>query len=294
MLRKTFMQAKKHSLFIILSILLFGCTPPLIYRSYWQKTPVVVDGSTNDWDVPLRFFDPKTKLNYSVSNDGDNLYICIRATDNDNVSGITHNGLQIWIDTTGKRAHQVGILCPIARKKEAGSENGDKEKESQPAESIDAQTQLYTDYPDTARLNRMHQKFLSRTKQMHVSGFKTIPDGLVELPNAYGINLGTSWNNSNVLVYEISIPLKSFLKYPFSLSDSSKVLGISFNFTITQKRVNTGGSGGRGMGGGRGGMGGGGMGGSGGGMGGGSHGGGSSTESEPESIWTPFHLTTKQ
>lgn len=126
---------------------------------------------------------------------------------------------------------------------------------------------------------------------MHVSGFRSVPDGIVTIPNNYGINLEISWNNANVLVYEVAIPLRSFLKSPLSLSDSSRTLDISFNFTITPKRTSSpSGGGGRGMGGG--GMhGGGGM---GAGMGGGGHNeGGGTSEPEPQSIWTAYHLTTK-
>ena len=288
------MNTKKISFWVIalISLSLFiGCAPKFIYKSYWQTTPVIADGKTNDWEVPLRFFDPKTKLNYSVSNDGENLYICIRATDDDNVSGITRRGLQIWIDTTGKKGHQVGILCPVPQKSEHSSDDGEKHKNNSGSDNTEQQTQQYTGISDTARLNRIHRRFLENTKQMHVSGFKNVPDGLLELPNTFGINLGISWNNSNVLVYEAAIPLKSFLKHPLLPSDSSKVLGISFNFSITQKRINNGG-GGRGMGGGGGMHGGGGMGG-----GGGRHEGGEgssgSSEPEPESIWTAFHLSTK-
>ncbi|MGP8215283.1 MAG: hypothetical protein ACLQQ4_06950 [Bacteroidia bacterium] len=282
-----------------------GCAPQDIYKSNRQKTPVTIDGKTNDWEVPLRFFDSKTKLNYTVTNDADNLYICIRATDDDNVSGITRRGLQIWIDTTGKKNHQVGILCPIPKKNESSSAgNGGRHQGGEGENSGDnSQQQLspYTGVTDTARLNRIHRHFIESAKEMHVSGFKTVPDGILELPNMYGINIGVSWDNSNVLVYEVAIPFKSFFKYPLLLSDSSRVINISFNFTITPKRTGggggyggSGGGMGRGMGGG--GMGGG-MGGMGGGMGGGRHGGGGggggAAEPEPESIWTAFHLATK-
>lgn len=286
---------KYYKTFILFALFgaIVSCTPPMVYKSYWQKTPVVIDGQTNDWDVPLRFFDPKTKLNYSVSNDAENLYICIRATDDDNVSGITKRGLQIWIDTTGKKAHQVGIACPISKKEETSPDNN-KETTQATESNPYGRNQLYDGMPDTARLNRMHKKFLERTQQMHVSGFRTIPDGIITVPNNYGINLGISWSNANVLVYEVAIPLKSFLKSPLSLSDSTRTLDISFNFSITLKRVNTGGGGmGRGMHGG--GMGGGGMGGGMGGMGSGGGGGHSeiSSNNEPETIWTAYHLTTK-
>ena len=62
---------------ICLATLLFmGCAPKVYFKSTWQSTPVSIDGQTDDWRKPLAFRDTKTNLNYSVSNDNNNLYIC--------------------------------------------------------------------------------------------------------------------------------------------------------------------------------------------------------------------------
>jgi hypothetical protein len=280
-------------------VLLICCAPAIVSKTTWQSKPVVVDGQTNDWEIPLRFFDEKTKLGYSVTNDGENLYICVRATDDENVQGITRRGLQLWIDTTGKKGHQVGILFPLIEHKSGNSEGGKKQQGSQDGNTTadNQQKSSFMDMPDTAKENRMHRRFMENAKQMHVSGFKTVPDGVVELPDVYSLNLAVSWNSYNVLVYEASIPFKSFLKNP--KADSSRVLGITFSFSVTPKRTQSeggggmhgghGGGGGMGMGGG---MGGGGMGGGGMHGGGGHGGGGGGEEPEQESVWMPFQIST--
>jgi hypothetical protein len=277
--------------------LLACCAPPYVYTASWQGKPVVIDGQTNDWEVPLRFFDEKTRLNYTITNDADNLYICVRATDDENVNGITRRGLQLWIDTTGKKGKQVGILFPVIQKSEGQSDKHkfeDTDGTFPPAQESESTTSR--EMPDTIKENRKHRAFVENAKEMRVKGFATIPDGLVEVPNTYGLNLAVSWNKYNVLVFEASIPLKAFLKRP--IADSLKTLGISFNFTVMPKRTpGTGGGGhGGGMHGGGGGMGGG-MGGGGmhggGGEGNGSHSGGSnSSDLETESTWSVFRLST--
>ncbi len=287
------MNLKKIFLYTTCLSLVFlsACAPPYIYQSLWQSKSVVIDGQTDDWEVPLRFFDTKTKLNYSITNDAENIYICVRATDDDNVKGITRRGLQLWIDTTGKKGHQVGILFPMTQKLEGQSESGKHRNEGNDG-SAEQQASSDPSIIDTAKQNRMHRRFIQEAKQMRVSGFRTIPNGPVELPDIYGLNLAVSWNSYNVLVYEAAIPIKAFLSNP--LADSTKVLGISFNFTVTPKRT-AGESGGSHGGGGHGGGMGGGMGGSGGGMhggGGGGHGDGGSSEPEPESVWAAFRLST--
>jgi len=268
----------------------------------WQTKPIFVDGKTDDWDVPLRFYDEKTKLTYSVTNDADNLYICIRATDDDNVKGITRKGLQLWIDTTGKRGHQIGVLFPVIVQREKGSGKNKQNNSSDAGATTENDSKTsYMDLPDTIRENRIHKRYMDNATQMHVSGFKTIPDGVIELPDTYGLNMATSWNSYNVLVIEAAIPFKTFLKNP--KADSTRALGITFSFNIYPTYTGGGegshgggggmggGMGGRGMGGG---MGGGGMGG--GGMhGGGSRGGGGSgggQEAEEEHLWASFRIVT--
>lgn len=283
---------------IACSLLLLSCSPQYINKTTWQGKPISIDGKTDDWEVPLRFYDDKTKLTYSVTNDADNLYICIRATDDDNVKGITRKGLQLWIDTTGKRGHQVGVLFPVMVQRENASGKG-KQKSSGDAtatEASDSKTS-FMDLPDTIRENRIHKRYMDNATQMHVSGFKTIPDGVIELPDTYGLNMATSWNSYNVLVIEAAIPFKTFLKNP--KADSSRALGITFSFNIYPKYTGSGeGSHGGGMHGGGGGMGGGmgggGMGGGGGMHGGGSHagGGGGGQEAEEEHVWAPFRIVT--
>jgi len=273
--------------------LLTYCAPPYIYKTVWQGKPVVIDGQTNDWEVPLRFFDEKTRLNYSITNDADNLYICVRATDDENVTGITRRGLQLWIDTTGKKGKQVGILFPVIQKSEGQSDKHKfEDNDGNSSQVLESESTTNRDMPDTIKENRKHHAFVENAKEMRVKGFATIPDGLVEVPNTYGLNLAVSWNKYNVLVYEASIPLKAFLKHP--IADSLKTIGISFNFTVIPKRSpNTGGGHGGGMHGGGmgGGMSGGGM--HGGGEGGGSHSGGSSSSDlETESTWSVFRLST--
>jgi hypothetical protein len=270
-------------LFLIVVALFSGCTPKQhIYKSSWQSTQVSIDCNINDWKLPLQFEDQTTKLNYSVSNDNNNLYICIQ-TDNDaTVSGIIQRGLQLWLDTTGRKNHQVGIMCPIPQGKGYSSDNNGRHQRTRNSENGQQAP------PDTVWQNQQYRLLMESIKQMHISGFKTVPDGLVNLHDTSGIQLCINLYNYKVFVYEAAIPLKAFLKYPLLLSDSSRVIGISFNFTSMPKgSSNRGGGGGfhPGFGIGMGMMG----------VmvgGGGMQEDGGPSEPETKTIWTPFHLAT--
>ncbi len=192
-------------LFLSLGLLLFqSCTSPLIYKSIWQDKPVSIDGKATEWKIPLDYFDDKSKLNFSVSNDNKNIYICVRATEEETQKGIIRNGLQIWFDTVGGKKNQVGIQFPIVqiRQKETGSAGG------QPGEISGAHS-LKSQYSGTPR-------------QIKLTGFTGVPSGFAETPNMYGINACLNWDTNNIMIYEACIPFGTFFKATLSPSDSSK------------------------------------------------------------------------
>jgi len=255
------------------------CSSPLIYSSVWQDKPVTIDGKAKEWKIPLDYFDDKTKLNFSITNDKTNLYFCIRATEDETQKGIIHSGLQIWIDTTGGKKNQVGIQFPITERSAASVEPSSDKHSKEPSD-------------ETPAAHGLKEHYAGTHKQMKLTGFSNATNGLAEIPNMYGINTCLNWDTNNIMIYEVCIPFNTFYKASLSPSDSSKTLGVSFTVTVKSKSSNVGhGGGDMGGAGGMGGMGGG-M--HGGGMGGGhgGHGGGESSSSNTESLTThiKFHL----
>src|SRR5438876_522138 len=97
---------------LFLLALLSSCSKT-IYDNVWQSKPVTVDGNSKEWEIPLRFYDSKSKLQYIVTNDSSNMYVCIRVTDERLQAKIMNAGMSVWIDTTGKNKQQVGITFPL-------------------------------------------------------------------------------------------------------------------------------------------------------------------------------------
>lgn len=265
-----------------------GCSSPLVYSSVWQSKPVTVDGKATEWKIPLDYFDDKTKLNFSITNDKTNLYFCIRATEDETQKGIIHSGLQIWIDTAGGKKEEVGIQFPILeRNAEASESSSHKHLQSFSSDPSD----------EAAAAHNLKAHYMGTSKQMKLTGFTNATNGFAEVPNMYGINACLNWDTNNIMIYEVCVPFNTFYKASLSPSDSAKVLGVSFTVTVASKN-NGGGHGGGDMGGpgGMGGMGGGGgmggmHGGGGGHGGGGSHGGGEgSSSTETLTAHIKFHL----
>ena len=98
----------KHSIFIILALLVFACSSKVYEGTKWQSNAVHADGEFSEWKLPLKYFDKTTQLNYEISNDSKNLYIAARTSDKTTSFQIFSSGLKIEIDTT-----DVGKVYPI-------------------------------------------------------------------------------------------------------------------------------------------------------------------------------------
>jgi len=281
------MKLKKTLITIAASIPLIyiaACSSPLIYNSVWQSKPVTVDGKATEWKIPLDYFDDKTKLNFTVTNDKNNLYFCIRATEDETQKGIIHNGMQIWIDTTGGKKNQVGIQFPVIER----SANSAGSSKSKNQDSYESPSTSSATADNMVVANGLKKHYKGTEKQIKLSGFTNATNGLSEVPNLFGINACLNWDTNNIMIYEACIPFSTFYKTSLSPSDSNKVLGVSFVVTVSPRNNgggeggghSHGGGGGSGMGGGMGGMGG------GGGMhgGGGGHGGEGGGASSPETL----------
>lgn len=241
-------------LFIVL-IFSSSCSKT-VYENIWQSNPVKADGKTKEWTNPFNEYDIRTKLQYTVSNDKENLYLCFRVPGEQMQMKIIRAGIQLWIDTTGRNKKQACILFPasIMEKKEGFS-------------------------PD-AKAGQKHEKegwkkkFLNEYKEMELAGFKSPIGGRMPLENNYGISFYINWDSTNIMVGEAVIPFNTFYKKSLSKSDISKELGLTLIINgLPGSREERGdqatGSQGAGMPGGGMGMQGGGMGGMGGGMPGG-------------------------
>src|ERR1700744_4874058 len=80
------MQRKWRSSLFLLSFIApilasTGCARSSAPQGHFQETPVVADGNTGDWTLPLRFSDASYSFQYSITNDNRNFYICVFTKD---------------------------------------------------------------------------------------------------------------------------------------------------------------------------------------------------------------------
>ena len=96
-----------------------------MHESTWQTNKVVVDGNPTEWSLPLRYSDPKSGLQYNITNDETNLYVCIRATERPAQMRVLSSGMVIWLDPSGKNKESVGIHFPLPVKHAGKTEHED-------------------------------------------------------------------------------------------------------------------------------------------------------------------------
>ena len=181
-----------------------------IYKSQWQKDAIIADGKASEWHTPLNFYDTKSKLQYAVSNDNENLYFCIRATDEQTQMKMVAAGMQILIDTTEKSQPQTNISFPLA--------NGKRDHDS----GMD-----HPPNPNQSFVPFENRRFL-QLNQMRLTGFNLpIMEGIQPLQNKFGISLSINLDSNKIMTYEGIIPFKTFYKNSLSRADSSKIINIS-------------------------------------------------------------------
>jgi len=202
------MTKNKNTWIGALLICLLASCSPIVYDSLWQGQPIKADGNPREWSKPLKHYDSNTKLQYTFSNDRQNMYICIRATDERTQQKLLRGGLQVWLDTTAKGKERTGLLFPLPEteaKTETSQDNYSKHN------------------PDEYRPKK---KFRSDRTEMEVKGFKAPISGVLPLQNIYGIAANINMDSVDILTYEAIIPFRSFYKDSLSPSDSSKTISI--------------------------------------------------------------------
>ena len=105
------------SILLALGTLLLSCKSTL-YMADRPALPVTIDGKPGEWSLPLRYSDSKTELQYTIASDSSNLFICIRATEQNTMMQIISGGLDLWIAPDGSGNETMEIQFPLTMQQE--------------------------------------------------------------------------------------------------------------------------------------------------------------------------------
>jgi hypothetical protein len=246
---------------LLFTILLFSnCSPKQYEIGKYQNDPIIADGDANDWGLPLRFGSEEGSLQYSITNDKENLYISVATNNQQTQMSILRAGLKICFDPKGNKSSDIALIYPYKDPMEAGPRGRNDNRNTDP--------------------NLIKQKMMLDADIFNTIGFLNMENRIYDLKDTSHFKVGMNYDKYNNLVFEAIVPIKNVITTPinFKKTPSISVGIIVNNFGAGGARPNgsgeagnyrsgSGGMGGGGMrGGGHGGMGGGGMRGGGGGM----------------------------
>jgi hypothetical protein len=258
---------------IILMFSLINCSPKEYPLGNFQESPIVADGNSVDWSLPLRFGTEDGAMQYNITNDNNNIYISVATGDQATQMMILRSGISVYIDTKGKKDKSMGLSFPA-------NENTEGDRNNRPRGNGGNKT---------ADQSNFKKQLLMEKDIFKTFGFINMDNRIYDVSDTVAIKMGINYDAFGNLVFETIIPIKHIYNKSFTAKTSPSLsVGIVLNTNNRAENRPAGGGEGRsesGMGGGGmrgGGMGGGGMGGGGmrggggmGGMGGGRRGGGS-------------------
>lgn len=200
-----------------------------ISTAYAQKLPnvqqvslrapanVKIDGKPDEWGK-LKAFNKATELYYTMANDDSNFYLVIQASNPNVLSKITGRGVQLIINTAGKKTDKdaISITFPIF---ELQYNNKPYIRFSNVGGLMSSERAAIAMNPDSV-LRVANKRLHDNEKYIRTSGMPHI-DTLLSIYNDKDIMIREGFEKGMVYTYELGIPIK-YLK--LSLTGSSRFL----------------------------------------------------------------------
>ena len=196
----------------IISLMTISCAKKVAEPIYWQSAKVGEKFSKEAWPEMLPYYNSKLRMNYSVTNDSHNLYICIRSADNITKMKIIRGGMEIGIDSLSGNKFPVSMTYPIQA-----------ENTTEPTET--AQEPINNNELPEGK-HRKH--FMPMANEILLNGFHHVPNGKVPLKNIYGISASIGIDSTGTMFYQSIIPMKYIMHRPKHKKDTLRTFGIMF------------------------------------------------------------------
>jgi hypothetical protein len=193
-LLKNFMNGRLQALALLGVIFFhFGCSSKLAPPGHYQDSPIIVDGNISDWGFPLRFSNPEYNMEYEVSNDRNNMYVCVYSKDISVQKRILKSGMIIYFDPKGEKNKNISLVFPV-------------KKPADPAAQRNNEPIHYTEY-----MTEMSQ-LLHQSDYYNTTGMLNMENGQYAIDSKMNnIQVAIKLNGDSSLVYEAAIPISYLL-----------------------------------------------------------------------------------
>jgi hypothetical protein len=191
--------------------ILASCSPKLAPEGHYQSSPVVADGSPADWTLPLRFSNSSFTMQYNVTNDDQNLYICVSSGTESTQLRILRSGMTIYFDPKGEKNKDISIHFPIQKRTDRGSESHVR---GNGGGGYNAGPQI--------------QELLLQSDYYNTTGFQDMENGQFALNDSHSpVNVAIKLNDQDsLLVYEAVVPLRNVLGADWAARAAKKNLSV--------------------------------------------------------------------
>jgi hypothetical protein len=217
---------------LLLLIPFLCCCSKNIYEPLrWQGSDVTIDAEPYDWNIPLRYYDNSTGLNYEVSNDRENLYLAIRITDLFKQQQVLMSGLLIEMDTIRTNNYSYALQFPVQRGTRSGMGLG-QPNGSPRGGYVPDNDRIPGEMDKSVHPAGMYPGQHDFPNEFMIRGFNNLFDEeiFVNPSESNGINISMSIDNNSVLFCEAVFPFKCFYKNQLLQSDTTRVLYIKISF----------------------------------------------------------------
>jgi hypothetical protein len=187
------MTAKTLPSLLVIALCLASCSQKLAPLAHYQSTPVVADGLPDDWTLPLRLANASNTLQYNITNDTRNIYICALSHNETTILRMLRSGITVYFDPKGENARDISLHFPLRK---------------QPDPNIrDRNGEPLTSQSDSG----WKEELLRQSDSYGTTGFSGIENGQfavtdVKSPIRIAIRLT---RHDSLLVYEAVIPIEN-------------------------------------------------------------------------------------
>ena len=176
---------------------------PGVQPSIGLRAPadIKIDGKTTEWDNKFQAYNHATDIYCTISNDDNNLYLTVQATDPVIAKKILGGGTKLTLNKSGKKTddHPITITFPVYDAKSYSKTSLLLNKmASNKHNNIDNDSLQYA----------INSELAAGEKEISISGIKGITDTLISIYNNQGIKAVAQVDNKGALTYELAIPLK--------------------------------------------------------------------------------------
>ena len=221
---------------ILLILTISSCSQTVYTPLRWQANAITIDGQSNEWPNPLRYYDQASNLSYEMTNDEENIYLVFSSKERSTIRKIMHKGLKFSIDTAmGKNKYPMQFRFPYRNPNDINPffEDGFSHNDSMNPRHHFNDTTFRHNPNDTT--HHHHRQFVEGKPwqpmlKVFTKGINTKrdADSILTIPNEYGIEVAVQRDSFKIFC-EIKIPFKIFYKNQISVNDTIKPIFFQVN-----------------------------------------------------------------